>query len=222
MVSLANAYVINKSKETRRASDAYFTPPIVTYVLAQNEDIPNDILEPCAGRGWISAELTRLGNEVYSSDLVAYENSLVDVNTGIDCLDVLNWCNEGKNPYGALITNPPYAKKMPIKMLRKAVDNFDFVAMVLRTTFLESRDRNKFFNEFPPSVVYVFSDRMNCDFEDDLENKQIGGMVSYSIFVWKKGNHEAKIKWLLLSEYLDKWRQSGALEYYDSIRRNQK
>jgi hypothetical protein len=215
MVSLANAYVINKSKETRRASDAYFTPPVVTYALAQNEDIPKFVLEPCAGRGWISAELTRLGKYVYSSDLVDYDNKLIDISWGYDCLDVID---NSETPT-ALVTNPPYAKKMPIKMLRKAVDKFDFVAMVLRTTFLESRDRNKFFNEYPPSVVYVCSDRMNCDFEDDLENKQIGGMVSYSIFVWRKGNHEAKIKWLLLSDYLDKWKQEGALEYYDQLRR---
>ena len=157
--NLRDIYVgVNKSDDARHAGDFYPTPPLATYALIKTlgDRIPKIIIEPCAGRGHISAELMRNGFEVTSYDLNAYDNCLVPVHSPVDATKL----GMHGHLYG-VITNPPYHKNLPHILVEKFIKEYDFTAMFLRLTFLEGKKRNKLFTKHPPSDIIFCSDRIN-------------------------------------------------------------
>jgi len=208
-MSLKQAYAgVVRSDPKRRLNDFYATPPIVPYILERYTNIPHRVVEPCAGRGNISVELKRLGHEVKSYDLFEYENPFVDdIKTGVDALTVIR-----PNGYTGLITNPPYKENFPKRLLEKAVQEYDYVALFLRLTFLEAMNRKTMFNDHTPSNILIMSDRVR--FAEDLEHEpieakdQIGGMIAYAWFVWDKDalHDNTRMKWISLGEQYQDWR----------------
>jgi hypothetical protein len=197
---------VKKDDLNRNKNDFYPTPPLATYILHKYSNIPENVVEPCAGRGNISIELIRNGYNVKSFDLYEYSNQLCNIHTGQDVLQL-----EKQPGYNALVTNPPYHKDLPRKIAEKAVKEYDFVAMFLRLTFLEGKKRKKLFTLNPPSSIIFLSDRIK--FEKDViepieKNQQIGGMIAYSWFVWdKKSSHKyTKMDWVLLDDHYDEWK----------------
>lgn len=207
MKNLKTIYVgVNKSDPERNLNDLYPTPPLATYILCKYSNVPHKIIEPCAGKGNISIELQRNGHDVRSFDLHEYENSLVDIQTGQDALLLPK--QEG---YEGLVTNPPYFKDLPRKILEKALLEYDYVALFLRLTFLEGMKRNKLFETNKPSQIIFFSDRVrfmnDLDREPIAENEQTGGMIAYAWFIWdRKSEHDnTKLKWVLQRDEYSEW-----------------
>lgn len=67
--------------------------------------------------------------------------------------------------------------------------------MLLKTTFLEGKNRKAFFKENPPKIIYVSSSRINCAKNGDFE-KYKSSAISYSWFIWEKGfKGNTIIKW---------------------------
>lgn len=69
-----------------------------------------------------------------------YSTDLIDRGYGTGGVDFLK---ATENPYGAIITNPPY--KIALKFIEKALDISDEgtkIAMFLKLTFLEGKDVN--------------------------------------------------------------------------------
>ena len=198
---------VNKSDPERRQNDLYETPPIATYILHKYGGLPENIVEPCAGRGSISVELERCGYNVKSFDLNEYPNTLCDVQTDQDVLELPY--QEG---YEALVTNPPYFKNLPMKIAKKGIDEYRYTALFVRLTYLEGSARKKLFEQFPPSRILFVSDRVK--FKPDLVSEpiektdQIGGMIAYMWIIWSHdvGQSNTKIKWVSLSEEYDEWR----------------
>lgn len=185
-MSLTKGYAIKSKSLDRKANDYYPTPPVATYSLIEMEDeltergFPQHVWEPAAGRGWMSVELERCGVKVESTDLFEYEDPLVPVTTGVDFLNA--W--ESRAP--AIITNPPYKNKLAERFLSKCLrlEEVEYFALLVRLTFMESDGRLKLFKNSPPTRIYPFAARFNCD-DDLLESgKQFGGMVAYAWFVW--------------------------------------
>lgn len=204
--NLLNIYSkVVKNDEERRENDFYPTPPLAVYTLLKNYSVPKNILEPCAGQGDISYELIRNGHEVISTDLYKYDNSLVNIESGIDFL-------QSNIHADGVITNPPYNKNLPLKMLKKCIQEYDFTAFLLRITFLEGGKRYIFFKNNPPSKILVFSDRLRFSenrSRDFYMNKQIGGMICYAWFIWDKNNpNKNEIDWVKAFDYYDNWRNS--------------
>lgn len=207
--NLKDIYVgVNQNDENRRDDDLYETPPLATYILHKYVPPPKNIIEPCAGRGNISIELARNGYNVKSFDLNDHPNKVYDVVTGVDVLDLKK--QEG---YDAFITNPPYFKDLPRKIAEKGVSEYDYTALFVRLTFLESIKRNKLFTNNPPSDIIFLSDRIRfrpnmtteaIEFED-----QIGGMIAYMWIIFnKKSTHKnTKCHWVLLKDEYAEWRQ---------------
>lgn len=209
--NLKDIYVgVNKKDKSRRKNDFYPTPPLATYVLHKYINLPEVIVEPCAGRGNISIELLRHGYDVRSYDLYEYENSLCEIETGKDFMS-LPAITEAKG----LVTNPPYHQDLPRKIAEKAIKEYEFVAMFVRLTFLEGKKRNKLFTNHPPSDIIFMSDRVKfgTDYIEPINrNDQIGGMIAYCWVIW---NNEAlhkntRCKWVLLDDEYDEW-----LKYYE-------
>lgn len=201
--NLSNAYTkVNKGSETRNKNDFYPTPPLATYVLLKNTLLPFNILEPCAGRGHISRELEQNGYDVKSSDLIKYDNPLTKIETGVDFLQLTSTKGRG------IVTNPPYYKDLPRKMLEHALFLTDDVAFLCRISFLEGKKRRHLFNKRPPAEIIIFSDRLNFISPDPWEEKeQIGGMMAYAWFIWHRNmNTSTQIKWVLLEDYYEEWK----------------
>ncbi len=192
------------NSDNRRKNDFYPTPPLAVYTLLQNYNVPNKIIEPCAGRGHISTELIRNGHDVKSYDLNEYEDPFCKVETGKDFLTL-----EKPYEYDGLITNPPYYKGLPLQMLKKAVDEYSFVAFFLRLTFLEGKSRKEFFDKYPPSSIMFLSDRVK--FSENTyypieKQDQIGGMIAYMWLIYDKNEKYDPYKWIKVEDYYDDWR----------------
>jgi len=205
--NLKDIYVgVKKTDTNRRKNDFYPTPPLATYVLQKYVNLPHVIVEPCAGRGNISIELLRHGYDVRSYDLHEYDNSLCAITVDTDFMSL-----QKPSDAKGLVTNPPYHQDLPRKIAEKAVNEYDFVAMFVRITFLEGKKRKKLFTNNPPSDIIFMSDRVKFS-ADHIEpinkNDQIGGMIAYCWIVWnKEANHtNTKCQWVTLDEEYEDWR----------------
>ena len=215
--NLTDIYVgVNKADEKRNKNDLYPTPPRATYSLIKTlgHNMPEQILEPCAGRGHIAAELRRHGYDVTATDLHKYEDLVSEVISGHDAtiMPPMSPANVG------VITNPPYHKDLPRVLTEKWLnDEYRFIAMFVRLTFLEGKKRKKLFTKYPPSDIIFLSDRVNFGPvgllpTEPIEKKdQIGGMFAYMWIVWVKNefvlnNHNTHMHWVLLEELYDEWR----------------
>ena len=136
----------------------------------------------------ISDILEEYGYKVYKTDIVERSRKLDDV------IDFLEYCKPWS---GDIITNPPY--KQARQFIQKALDIVSMgnkVAMFLKLTFLESKDRKQFFLENPPKTVYVSSSRLYCAKNGDF-SKPYSSAVAYAWYLWEKGYQgETIIKWI--------------------------
>lgn len=200
-LTLTNAYVTKgPSGDHRVDNDYYPTPPIGTLSLLMNHDVPLRIWEPAAGRGHISKELIRNGHEVVSTDLVGYENPLVDVVPDTNFLE----CD--MPDVDGVVTNPPFKHNLPEKLIDRVLGRYDFLALFCRLTFMESKGRYRLFTEKPPSDVYVMSRRINCNEKYWDQKNGIGGMVAYGWFVWDYRYSvpgSTKLKWVDPMNYVE-------------------
>jgi len=108
--------------------------------------------------------------------------------------DFLDMANTEWN--GDIITNPPYAlaKEFVEKAIR-IIPRGNKVAMFLKLTFLEGKQRRELFRIFPPIRVWVSSSRLACAMNGDFE-KYSGSATAYAWFIWQKGfKGDPIIKW---------------------------
>ena len=216
--SLLDTYSkVNKSDEDRRENDFYPSPPLSVYSLIKKyPDIPKRILEPCSGCGDISYELARNGFLVTSTDLHKYDNTYVNVQSGVDYMT-----QPKLQGVDGVITNPPYHKDLAFRMLEKSVKDYDFTAFLLRITFLEGKRRHDFFKENPPTKVLVFSDRLGFSKDRSLDffmNRQNKGMICYAFFIWDSNSKvKNEVDWVLASDYYQEWKDSLDEKWYRDI-----
>lgn len=101
---------------------------------------------------------------------------------------------------GDIITNPPY--KYAVDFIYKSLSIIPEgrkVAMFLKVTFLEGKERKNLFHAFPPKVIYVSSSRILCAKNGDFQKMKDGGgsAVAYAWYVWEKGyKGDTIIKWI--------------------------
>ena len=65
------------------------------------------------------------------------------------------------------------------------LNNGEYSIHLLKIQFLEGQKRRKFFEEYPPKFIFVFSERQNC-YKNNIE---IGSSsaICYCWYVWEKG-----------------------------------
>ena len=183
----------NHSESKREERDYYATDPIAVRKLCEVEHFDHAIWECACGQGHLSAELERLGYEVYSSDIVdrGYPRTFV--------YDFLSPSSGNKLPFD-IVTNPPY--KYALQFVEHAIDILQDgckVAMFLKLTFLESKSRRQLFEKHPPKTVWVFSERVHCAKNGDFEKYGRRGVsaVAYAWFIWEVGySGETVVKWI--------------------------
>ena len=182
----------NHSNLERHSEDYYATDPKTVKELFEVENFSQTIWECACGEGHLSKEIKSMGKDVMSSDLVnrGYGDFFIDFLKD----NVNGW-------QGDIITNPPY--KYATQFVEKANDIINSneledtkVAMFLKLTFLEGKQRYDLFKKYPPARVYVYSGRRNCAKGGEFD-KYPSSAVAYAWFVWYKGyKGDTIIRWI--------------------------
>lgn len=176
----------NHCDHNREANDLYCTHPSAVEALCDLETFSPEIWEPCAGLGHIADTLRGRGYKVRESDILT---------RGRD-IEQLNFLTCHEHFDGDIITNPPYKLATPI--IRKAMEvvtDGNRIAMWLRILFLESRERKKLFEEYPPTQVWISSKRIPSAMNGDFENISSSAQ-GYMWMIFQKGyKGETKIGW---------------------------
>jgi hypothetical protein len=151
-------------REPRVSLDDFPTPPwatraLITHVLA--EAIPDmwrvaEIWEPCCGRGSMARTLRERFKLVRATDIADYssrrwQHGLLNfIKYDFSDMDTVSW----------VITNPPFRLAQQF-VLRARLVATQGVAVLVRTSFLESLGRYKYlFERTPPKIVAQFSERV--------------------------------------------------------------
>lgn len=145
----------------RNNYDYYGTPPQITQYLLNIETFQKDILEPCAGQGYISQYLENKGYNVTSMDI---QQNMYPKNK------IQNFLTYNKQHTGDIITNPPYSKAIEFVTHTLKICTGK-IAMLLKLQFLETIQRyEKIFKNNPPQRVHIFVKRVNCIKKDNTMN----------------------------------------------------
>ena len=150
---------------------------------------PSKILEPCCGSGNLCAALHKWAPNAQITGLEIDPRFIEEGETRSEAWgtltqgDAVAWAATNSELYPLIITNPPYAYEMPVKLfwaLWPHVNTGGKLALLLRLDWLGSRSRRAVFDEQMPDVVVV-ADRVKFD--------PCGDQAPFYVawFVWTKG-----------------------------------
>ena len=147
----------------RNDYDFYPTPPQPIEQILNEIDFANikTFLEPCKGNGAIY-------------DLIPdhIEKQYAEIQEGIDYL---------KNRFESdlIVTNPPFS--IALEFLEKSLNEAKTVIYLLRLNFLGSQKRKQFWNDNPPTHIFVLSKRPSFTGKGT-------DATEYAWFVWDKNS----------------------------------
>lgn len=172
-----------------RGYDPYFSPPeaVVSLIHIENKYLPYRIYEPAAGDGAIVKPFQAAGYTVTASDLVDY--GLENCQSGVDYL-------KADLPSGVegIVSNPPY--KLAVKFAEKALREVPYLALLLRTNFLESTSRLPFFRANPPARIWISSRRLPMMHRQNWEGPRSTSNTAFAWFVWDaNAEHKCIVNW---------------------------
>lgn len=184
-----------KHAMSERGDDFYATPVEAVNALINIERLPQTIWEPACGDGAIVNPLRGVGYNVLCSDIV--DRGL----PGAAIFDFLGpQCLMGAT---GIVTNPPF--NLALKFVDKALRYADYTAMLLRLSFLEGIERNKWYKESAPSRIHISSRRLPRMHRAGWEGKQNSSTVCYAWFVWdhreKEISSDPIVKWFDWKDY---------------------
>ena len=188
----------DKNNKEREALDYYATPPAEVSNILKVLNLPDFenslILEPCCGGGHmidgilsVYPEASITGSDIQcriDTNLKTYPKN-VDLYFGED-YDFLSE-NYPCKEIDYIVMNPPFSTIIPfvkhsLDIARKGVLMFG------RLQFLESIKRyEEIFKDWPPTLVYVYVDRVACYKNGDFSVKQSSAQA-YAWYYWDIGH----------------------------------
>lgn len=149
--------VMQQRREDRDSLDFFPTPPWATRALCgallqrEHKLEGQTCWEPAAGNGDMVGPLGEYFKVVIGSDVHDWSDGRFPL---IDFL----W--PAKHPlFDWIITNPPF--RLADQFAETAIERARVgVAMLVRTAFLEGKERFRFFMRHPPSLILQFSERV--------------------------------------------------------------
>lgn len=169
-----------------RALDAYFSPPEAAISLLYIEAgyLPKCIWEPAAGDGALVRPFEKAGLTVIASDIADY--GLVGCMTGVDYLKA-----RPKPEVEGIVTNPPY--KLAVRFAEKAIKETPYLALLLRTNFLESTARLTFFRRNPPARIWISSRRLPMMHRHGWQGPRAPSNTCFAWFVWDAHSEKKRV-----------------------------
>lgn len=182
--------VMAQRAEPHDSLDFFPTPPWATRALCEHVGLPTAgyvAWDPACGRGDMVRPLQEYflaaaGSDVhdYGAGFVQHDFLMPFAPDGIGCAD---W----------IITNPPF--RLGIEFARRALELAEVgAALLVRTAFLESAERHRFFIEFPPSVVAQFVERVPM--VKGRLDRAASTATSYAWIVWARGHTDTRLRWI--------------------------
>lgn len=188
---LYNGY--DKKHKERDALDYYSTPTeeVINILNELKLDFSNMIiLEPCCGGGHMyKAIYDYITADNYAGTIIATD--VADRETIIDFPRLVgpeyDFLNDDYNPgvgfIDYIIMNPPYSTIEPFVMKALGMANKG-ILLLARLQFLEGAGRyENILEEFPPSDVYIYVDRIRCCKNGD-PNDNAPSAQAYAWFYW--------------------------------------
>ena len=172
-----------------RGLDAYFTPPeaVASLLHIEKSYLPSFLWEPAAGDGAIVRPLQEAGYLVVASDIANY--GLKGCRTGVDYLNA-------KLPAGVegVVTNPPY--KLAVRFAHKAMREVPYLALLLRTNFLESTNRLPFFRQHEPARIWISARRLPMMHRHGWTGPRAPSNTCFAWFIWdNKASQKRIVDW---------------------------
>jgi hypothetical protein len=169
-----------------RDLDAYFSPPeaVMSLLGIEGDHLPNCIWEPAAGDGAIVRPFKDAGFKVVASDIADY--GLEDCKSGVDYLKA-----QAIAGVGGIITNPPY--KLAVDFAEKALREVPYLALLLRTNFLESMARLAFFRQHQPARIWISSRRLPMMHRHGWSGPRAPSNTCFAWFVWDARSAQKRI-----------------------------
>jgi hypothetical protein len=182
------ARVADNSAPETADLDSYQTPIELTRALIhiEGDRIPAVCWEYGAGVGNIVTALRESGRTCYASDIYdGYDFPGTKIEDYRDA--VPEWDVDG------IITNPPFT--FALEFLKKSLREVPYVAYLLRTNFLESVGRLKFWRDHPPARVWISSRRFNMH-RHGYTGPRVSSNQSFAWFVWQAGSDDrCRLQW---------------------------
>ncbi len=166
-----------------RGLDAYFTPIEATLSLLAIEPLPKVLWEPACGNGAIVKPLRRAGHTVFAADIHQYDD--------FDC-EIVDYFKA--SPYAhakGIVTNPPF--RLAIDFAKKALSEVPYLALLLRTNFLESQDRLSFFRQYPFSRIWISSRRLPQMHRYGWTGPEAPSNICYAWFIWDERSSDKRV-----------------------------
>lgn len=169
-----------------RGLDAYFSPPeaVISLLRIEADYLPTHVWEPAAGDGAIVRPFKAAGYKIVASDIEDY--GLEDCQIGIDYL-------KAQIPAGvqAVVTNPPY--KLAVRFAEKALHEVPYLALLLRTNFLESTARLPFFRKHQPARIWISSRRLPMMHRHGWKGPRAPSNTCFAWFIWDQNAQQKRV-----------------------------
>ena len=178
----------------RQENDYYATEPNAVRIFLNKlkEDgvtLNKNIWECACGEGHMAEVFKEYGYTVMSTDLIDRGYGKVQNFLEHDLLKIFKT---------DIFTNPPF--KQATEFAYKGIETLgtagDKLGLFLKIQFLESQERRKLFDKYPPKYIYVYSDRQQCSMNGDFENLK-AKTQAYIWVIWEKGfKGEPVVRWI--------------------------
>ena len=173
-----------------RGLDAYFSPPeaAASLLAIEHGRLPRRLWEPAAGDGAISSPLRAAGFDVVATDIADYGGE--GIRTGVDYLSAAP-----PSAVEGIITNPPY--RLAVEFAQKALTEVRYLALLLRTNFLESTARLlPFFRDNPPARLWISSRRLPMMHWHGWAGPTAPSKTCFAWFVWdQRATEKCVVGW---------------------------
>lgn len=183
--------VMAQRHEAHDSLDFFPTPPWATRAFCRHVlpavDIHDlkalTVWEPACGDGAMARPLAETFGRVIASDIHPYGFG--------DVLDFIGMEKPHKPHW--VITNPPF--RLGEQFVQRALEvSTRGAAMLVRTAFLESLDRYRLYQAFPPALVAQFVERVPM-VRGRLDRKA-STATSYCWIVWRHGSQRTEMMWI--------------------------
>lgn len=196
-------------KTADRGLDAYFTPPeaVASLLALERHALPGCVWEPAAGDGAIVRPLRAAGYTVLATDLVDY--GLEGCHHGVDYLAAQPIVPVGHPMIDGIVTNPPF--RLAQAFAEKAVAEVPYVALLLRTNFLESVGRLSFFRRTPPARIWISARRLPMMHRHGWTGPRAASNTAFAWFTWDaNAERRTVVGWFDWREHVTDVRREAA------------